>query len=37
MSNTRVPSLIRPYPPRHNTLLKIKAPTPQLGHYLSSS
>jgi hypothetical protein len=28
-SNTRVPPLIRPYPPLHHTLLKIHAPPPK--------
>jgi hypothetical protein len=35
-SNTRVPPLIRPYPPRHPTLMKIQAPTPQMRWYLKN-
>jgi hypothetical protein len=35
-SNTRVPPVIRPYHPLHHTLLKIHAPPPQMGQYLSS-
>jgi hypothetical protein len=34
-SNFRVPPLIHPYPPRLDTLLKMHAPSPQRGRYLS--
>jgi hypothetical protein len=37
ISNTRVPPLIRPYPIRLHTLLKIyRPPPPEMGKYLSS-
>jgi hypothetical protein len=34
-SNTLNPPVIRPYPLLHHTLLKIHAPTPQMGRCLS--
>jgi hypothetical protein len=33
-SNARVPPLIRPYPPRHHTLLRDMPHSPKVGLYL---